>query len=107
MTGLEFHVSYLVVKPHSYGASFPILIGRPWLIQAGCVQRWHKGTITIGPKNDRVQLWVVSSEFLREAHRPLTTDENTANDEEETSSEEAPVQQKFALNSDKYIRVPL
>ena len=27
VASLEFHVSYLVVKPHSYGASFPILMG--------------------------------------------------------------------------------
>ena len=32
VAGLQFHVNYLVVRPHSYGESFPILIGRPWLV---------------------------------------------------------------------------
>lgn len=100
--GLEFHVSYLVVKPHSYAASFPILMGRPWLLQAQCVQIWHKGTITIGPGNDRVQLRVVSREFLREPYKQVTTDENTATDVEESSSDERPVSQKFALDKEKF-----
>ena len=53
---LEFIISYLVVHPHSYGASFPILDQPPWLLQACCVQNWYQGTITIGLRTDRVQL---------------------------------------------------
>ena len=56
VAGLEFIVNYLVVRPYSYGASFPILVGQPWLLQACCVHNWYKGTITIGPCIDRVQL---------------------------------------------------
>ena len=37
VVGFEFLVAYLVVRPHSYGASFSILMGRPWLLQAHCV----------------------------------------------------------------------
>ena len=48
VTRLPFLVSYLVVRPHLYGGLFPILIGRPWLVQSRCVQSWHKGVITIG-----------------------------------------------------------
>ena len=32
VAGLEFYVMYLVVRPHSYGTSFSILMGRPWLL---------------------------------------------------------------------------
>ena len=48
-------------------------------------------------------VWFLGN-FYEESHKPLTTDDNTANDKEETSSEEMPVQQKFALNGDKYKR---
>ena len=34
IAGLEFHVSYLVVQPHTSRASFPTLMGCPWLLQA-------------------------------------------------------------------------
>ena len=73
VVGLEFIVNYLVVRPYSYGASFPILAGRPWLLQACCVHNWYKGTITIGPRTDGVQLQVVSKEFLRESNNTLSS----------------------------------
>ncbi|KAI5063849.1 hypothetical protein GOP47_0020519 [Adiantum capillus-veneris] len=48
VASLEFHVSYLIVRPHSYGASFPILLGRPWLVQA----RTEENTDYSGDKSE-------------------------------------------------------
>ncbi|KAI5065815.1 hypothetical protein GOP47_0018439 [Adiantum capillus-veneris] len=103
VAGLEFYVSYLIVQPHSYGASFPILLGRPWLVQARCVQSWHKGVIIIGPRDDRVELQVVSKEFLREYKKPIVskTEENTNYSGDKSEDEEA-IKQHFSLNTDKY-----
>ncbi|KAH7437914.1 hypothetical protein KP509_05G095200 [Ceratopteris richardii] len=56
--GLEFKVDYLIVRPRTSEATFSILLGRPWLVQAKCVHDWRTGIITIGPKADRIQLQV-------------------------------------------------
>ncbi|KAH7302324.1 hypothetical protein KP509_23G067500 [Ceratopteris richardii] len=39
--GLEFKVDYLIVRPRTSEATFSILLGRPWLVQAECVHNWH------------------------------------------------------------------
>ncbi|KAH7422077.1 hypothetical protein KP509_13G089400 [Ceratopteris richardii] len=56
--GLELKVDYLIVRPRTSEATFSILLGRPWLVQAECVHDWRTGFITIGPKADRIQLQV-------------------------------------------------
>ncbi|KAH7442552.1 hypothetical protein KP509_03G093900 [Ceratopteris richardii] len=56
--GLEFKVDYLIVRPRTSEATFSILLGRPWLMQANCVHDWHTGFISIGPKSDRIQIQV-------------------------------------------------
>ncbi|KAH7440800.1 hypothetical protein KP509_03G011200 [Ceratopteris richardii] len=56
--GLEFKVDYLIVRPRTSEATFSILLGRPWLVQAECVHDWRTGFITIGAKADRIQLQV-------------------------------------------------
>ncbi|KAH7433780.1 hypothetical protein KP509_07G086000 [Ceratopteris richardii] len=56
--GLEFKVDYLIVRPRTSEATFSILLGRPWLVQAECVHDWRTGFITTGPKADRIQLQV-------------------------------------------------
>ncbi|KAH7300290.1 hypothetical protein KP509_24G054600 [Ceratopteris richardii] len=35
--GLEFKLDYLIVRPRTSEATFSILLGRPWLVQAECV----------------------------------------------------------------------
>ncbi|KAH7293493.1 hypothetical protein KP509_28G028200 [Ceratopteris richardii] len=52
--GLEFKVDYLIVRPMTSEATFSILLGRPWLVQAECVHDWRTGFISIGPKSDRI-----------------------------------------------------
>ncbi|KAH7279189.1 hypothetical protein KP509_37G009400 [Ceratopteris richardii] len=58
MGGLEFKVDYLIVRPRTSEATFSILLGRPWLVQAECVHDWRTGFISVGPKSDRIQLQV-------------------------------------------------
>ncbi|KAH7289363.1 hypothetical protein KP509_31G072100 [Ceratopteris richardii] len=53
---LEFKVDYLIVRPRTSEATFSILLGRPWLVQAECVHDWRTGFISIGPKSDRIQI---------------------------------------------------
>ncbi|KAH6555875.1 hypothetical protein KP509_1Z189700 [Ceratopteris richardii] len=56
--GLEFKVDYLIVRPRTSEATFSILLGRPWLMQANCVHDWRTGFISIGPKSYRIQIQV-------------------------------------------------
>ncbi|KAH7307762.1 hypothetical protein KP509_22G076400 [Ceratopteris richardii] len=56
--GLEFKVDYLIVRPRTSEATFSILLGRPWLVQAKCVHTLRTGFITIGSKADRIHLQV-------------------------------------------------
>ncbi|KAH7298674.1 hypothetical protein KP509_25G053600 [Ceratopteris richardii] len=56
--GLEFKVDYLIVRPRTSEATFSILLGRPWLVQAECVHDSRTGFISIGPKSDRIQFQV-------------------------------------------------
>ncbi|KAH7434202.1 hypothetical protein KP509_06G005600 [Ceratopteris richardii] len=53
---LEFKVDYLIVRPRTSEATFSILLGRPWLMQANCVHDWHTGFISIGPKRFRSRI---------------------------------------------------
>ncbi|KAH7297847.1 hypothetical protein KP509_25G015200 [Ceratopteris richardii] len=43
--GLEFKVDYLIVRPRTSEATFLILLGRPWLMQANCVHDSHTGSL--------------------------------------------------------------
>ncbi|KAH7351752.1 hypothetical protein KP509_19G013400 [Ceratopteris richardii] len=70
--GLEFSVNYLIVRPRTSEATFSILLGRPWLVQAKCVHDLRTGFITIGPKSDRVQIQVSSNSSNK---RPTTEEE--------------------------------
>ncbi|KAH7307756.1 hypothetical protein KP509_22G075800 [Ceratopteris richardii] len=56
--GLEFKVDYLIVRPRTSETTFSILLGRPWLMQANCVDDWRTGFISIGPKSDPIQIQV-------------------------------------------------
>ncbi|KAH7447749.1 hypothetical protein KP509_01G119300 [Ceratopteris richardii] len=58
--GLEFKVDYLIVRPRTSEATFSILLGRPWLVQAECVHDWRTGFISIGPKSDRIQIQLLT-----------------------------------------------
>ena len=94
----EFYVTYPLVRLHSYGTSIFILMERPWLLQAQCVESWHKGTITIGPKHDHVQIHVVGKEILRETARTLLSDDGTISDIDESSNDSQPIPPNLALD---------
>ena len=68
------------------------------------MQSWHKGVITIGPRSDRVQLRVVSKEFLREPNKPYSTADETTEGEKGSSSGEEEMQKQFTLDRGKYAR---
>ncbi|KAH7315794.1 hypothetical protein KP509_21G065900 [Ceratopteris richardii] len=63
--GLEFKVDYLIVRPRTSEATFSILLGQPWLIQANCVHDWHTGFISIGPKSDRFNFKCLQTRLAR------------------------------------------
>ncbi|KAH7442937.1 hypothetical protein KP509_02G008700 [Ceratopteris richardii] len=93
--GLEFKVDYLIVRPRISEATFSILLGRPWLVQAECVHDWHTGSITIGPKVDRIQLQVSPN---------LTDKKSTTTEEREQKAKEKVRQEmvrvRFALRTE-------
>ncbi|KAH7421704.1 hypothetical protein KP509_13G072100 [Ceratopteris richardii] len=93
--GLEFKVDYLIVRPRTSEATFSILLGRPWLVQAECVHDWRTGFITIGPKADRIQLQVSPN---------LTGKKSTTAEERELKAKEKVRQEmarvRFALRTE-------
>ncbi|KAH7288999.1 hypothetical protein KP509_31G053000 [Ceratopteris richardii] len=95
--GLEFSVDYLIIRPRTSEATFSILLGQPWLVQAECVHDWRTGFITIGPKSDRVQIQVSSNSSDK---RPTTEEELEKKTKEKAKQEKARV--KFALNAEPY-----
>ncbi|KAH7278820.1 hypothetical protein KP509_38G057300 [Ceratopteris richardii] len=93
--GLEFKVDYLIVRPRTSEATFSILLGRPWLVQAECVHDWRTGFITIGPRADRIQLQVSPN---------LTGKRSTTAEEREQKAKEKVRQEmvwvRFALRTE-------
>ncbi|KAH7416350.1 hypothetical protein KP509_14G087100 [Ceratopteris richardii] len=93
--GLEFKVDYLIVRPRTSEATFSILLGRPWLVQAECVHDWHTGFITIGPKGDQIRLQVSPN---------LTGKKSTTAEEREQKAKEKVRQEmarvRFALRTE-------
>ncbi|XP_024515437.1 uncharacterized protein LOC112340735 [Selaginella moellendorffii] len=47
-----FYVDYVVLRMVGHELDYPILLGRPWLLQAWVDQSWLKRTITIGDGNE-------------------------------------------------------
>ncbi|KAH7291421.1 hypothetical protein KP509_29G016300 [Ceratopteris richardii] len=96
--GLEFKVDYLIVRPRTSEATFSILIGRPWLMQANCVHDWHTGFISIGPKSDRIQIQV--SPNLIDKKKTIIVDEMEKKEKEKVRQEMA--RARFSLKMDTY-----
>ncbi|KAH7288162.1 hypothetical protein KP509_31G014900 [Ceratopteris richardii] len=93
--GLEFKVDYLIVRSRTSEATFSILLGRPWLVQAECVHDWRTGFITIGPKADQIELQVSPN---------LTGKKSTTAEEREQKAKEKVRQEmarvRFALRTE-------
>ncbi|KAH7281189.1 hypothetical protein KP509_36G034400 [Ceratopteris richardii] len=92
--GLEFKVDYLIVRARTSEATFSILLGRPWLVQAECVHDWHTAFITIGPKGDRIQLQVSPN---LSGKKSTTTEEREQKAKEKVRQEMARTQRKAKL----------
>ncbi|KAH7442553.1 hypothetical protein KP509_03G094000 [Ceratopteris richardii] len=82
--GLEFKVDYLIVRPRTSEATFSILLGRPWLMQANCVHDWRTGFISIGPKSDRIQIQVSLNSIDKK--KTIIVDEMEKKEKEKTGS---------------------
>ncbi|KAH7278986.1 hypothetical protein KP509_38G068200 [Ceratopteris richardii] len=96
--GLEFKVDYLIVRPKTSEATFSILLGRPWLVQAECVHDWRTGFISIGPKSDRIQLQV--SPPTNNKKKTIIVDEMERKEKEKARHESG--RARFSLNTDTY-----
>ncbi|KAH7438544.1 hypothetical protein KP509_04G019600 [Ceratopteris richardii] len=96
--GLEFKVDYLIVRPRTSEATFSILLGRPWLVQAECVHDWRTGFISIGPKSDRIQLQVSPPSSNKK--KTIIVDEMEKKEKEKARHESA--RARFSLNTDTY-----
>ena len=42
----SYWIDYIVFQPNSLHASYPILLGRPWLKESKAKQDWNKGLLT-------------------------------------------------------------
>ena len=60
--GEEYIVTFHVIKMHSDKDAFPILVDRPWLRMADAIVDWEgaKPSITYGPKENRVKVYIGS-----------------------------------------------
>ncbi|KAH7416229.1 hypothetical protein KP509_14G081700 [Ceratopteris richardii] len=96
--GLEFKVDYLIVRPRTSEATFSILLGRPWLVQAECVHDWRTGFISIGPKSDRIQIQVSPPSSNKK--KTIIVDEIEKKEKEKARHESA--RARFSLNTDAY-----
>ncbi|KAH7422124.1 hypothetical protein KP509_13G091800, partial [Ceratopteris richardii] len=96
--GLEFKVDYLIVRPRTSEATFSILLGRPWLVQAQCVHDLRTGFISIGPKSDRIQLQVSPPSSNKK--KTIIVDEMEKKEKEKARHEIA--RARFSLNTDNY-----
>ncbi|KAH7404059.1 hypothetical protein KP509_15G009000 [Ceratopteris richardii] len=96
--GLEFKVDYLIVRPRTSEATFSILLGRPWLMQANCVHDWRTGFISIGPKSDRIQIQVSPNSIDKK--KTIIVDEMEKKEKEKGRQEMA--RARFSLNTDTY-----
>ncbi|KAH7281883.1 hypothetical protein KP509_35G000800 [Ceratopteris richardii] len=96
--GLEFKVDYLIVRPRTSEATFSILLGRPWLVQAECVHDWRTGFISIGPKSDRIQIQVSPPSSNKK--KTIIVDEMEKKEKEKARHESA--RARFSLNMDTY-----
>ncbi|KAH7294485.1 hypothetical protein KP509_27G002600 [Ceratopteris richardii] len=96
--GLEFKVDYLIVRPRTSEATFSILLGRPWLVQAECVHDWRTGFISIGPKSDRIQIQVSPPSSNKK--KTIIVDEMEKKEKEKARHEIA--RARFSLNTDTY-----
>ncbi|KAH7278435.1 hypothetical protein KP509_38G040700 [Ceratopteris richardii] len=94
--GLEFKVDYLIVRPRTSEATFSILLGRPWLVQAECVHGWRTGFISIGPKSDRIQIQVSPPSSNKK--KTIIVDEMEKKEKEKARHEIA--RARFSLNTD-------
>ena len=83
--GEEYIVTFHVIKMHDNKDAFPILLGRPSLRMANAIVDWggSKPSITYGPKDNRVKVFIGSlGRWVREEI------DSTSKDEEEDKKEE-------------------
>ena len=71
---------------HSDKDAFSILLGRPWLRMADAIVDWGgvKPSITYGPKDDRVKVYIGSlGRWVREEITPSSDEEEEENEREQ------------------------
>ena len=56
IAGNPYWIDYIVFQPNSPHASYPILLGRPWLKESQAKQDWGKGLLTLGSGSKKVTL---------------------------------------------------
>ncbi|KAH7315086.1 hypothetical protein KP509_21G033300 [Ceratopteris richardii] len=86
------------LRPRTSKATFSILLGRPWLVQAECVHDWRTGFISIGPKSDQIQIQVSPPSSNKK--KTIIVDEMEKKEKEKARQEIA--RARFSLNTDTY-----
>ena len=63
IAGLIFLIDYIVFQPNTSNASYPILLGRPWLYQARAKDDWGKGVMKIFQGNHAVSITMYPTKY--------------------------------------------
>ena len=58
-----YWIDYIVFQPNSPHASYPILLGRPWLKESQAKQDWGKGLLTLGSGSKKVTLSMYPGQY--------------------------------------------
>jgi hypothetical protein len=64
--GIVYLIDFIVLQPSTNNASYPILLGRPWLYQAQAKDDWGRGTLTIGRGPSKIKLNMYPSSYQGE-----------------------------------------
>ncbi|XP_024518954.1 uncharacterized protein LOC112342038 [Selaginella moellendorffii] len=91
IAGLVFHIDFVVLRMKEGMLGYPLLLGRPWLLQAAAVHNWRTGILAIGDGNNRVKVQVHFRPRARRVFGAEQEDEDsydTSNSSSQTSSED-------------------
>jgi hypothetical protein len=66
ISGIVYLIDFIVFQPSTNNASYPILLGHPWLYQAQAKDDWGRGTLTTGRGPSKIKLNMYPSRYQGE-----------------------------------------
>ena len=102
--GEVYTLDFQILDIPDDGRSYPLLLGRPWLHQAGAIIDWGRGTITFGRSSARSRVSQPKIEKRRAEHEPPPDHDEEG---EWSSSESSDDGGKYFFEDEAYALSPL